>query len=191
MPATEYPNWFKTVQHNFENHLHDYANLPDVQVLQIGAYTGDATVWLTDQILTADGSLLTDVDTWQGSDERLHDDINFNEVFDIYLSRIQGRNVMAYRLPSDEYFIRMRPVDRFDVIYVDGAHTAEQVFRDGVNSHIALKQGGILVFDDWGRLLNEKGNNPSDGINKFYDLYNGQYDIIEVNWQVWMKKRFV
>jgi Methyltransferase domain len=189
MPATEYPNWFKTVQHNFENHMHDYANLPDVQVLQIGAYTGDASVWLTDHILTADGSLLTDVDTWQGSDEALHEEIDFNDVFNTYLSRIQGRNVMAYRLYSDQYFLKMRPVNRFDVIYVDGAHTAEQVFRDGVNSHIALKAGGLLAFDDFGWMLNEKGNNPSDGINKFYNLYNGQYDIIEVNWQVWMKKK--
>ena len=67
---TEYPNWFaQTAQNNFTTYLSEYAGKPNLRFLQLGVYTGDASVWLCNNILTDKSSILIDVDTWKGSDE--------------------------------------------------------------------------------------------------------------------------
>ena len=58
------PNWFSTVEHNFAQHLTPLAGQPDLHFLQIGAYAGHATEWLSVNILTGENCLITDVDTW-------------------------------------------------------------------------------------------------------------------------------
>jgi hypothetical protein len=40
-------------------------------------------------------------------------------------------------------------LDSFDIIYIDGNHEEEYVYRDGVMSFPKLKQGGYLIFDDY------------------------------------------
>ena len=60
---TEYPNWFEmTAKGNFELQLLPLAGKFNLRFLQIGAFTGDATVWLVDNILTQGNSVLEDVD---------------------------------------------------------------------------------------------------------------------------------
>jgi hypothetical protein len=66
------PKWFNSVEHNFRNTLLKLKGKEDLVFLQIGAYTGDASTWLLDNILTDPTSFLVDVDTWAGSDEKIH-----------------------------------------------------------------------------------------------------------------------
>ena len=62
---TEYPNWFGvTAQHNFEQFLTPLAGQDDLKFLQLGVFTGDASVWIAKNILTGKGCWLIDVDTW-------------------------------------------------------------------------------------------------------------------------------
>jgi hypothetical protein len=75
-----YPNWFVGQQYNFENHLTPLAGKANIHFLQIGVYTGEASVWLLENILTAPTSLLLDVDTWEGSGESEHTQIDFDKV---------------------------------------------------------------------------------------------------------------
>jgi hypothetical protein len=58
-----YPNWFKQGAINYFNLFlpERYANKPLLDFLQIGAYTGDATEWIMDNIITDKTSWLTDV----------------------------------------------------------------------------------------------------------------------------------
>jgi hypothetical protein len=61
-----YPNWFEmTAKHNFQTYLAEFKDKPNLKFLQLGVYTGDASVWLCNNILTVKGSVLIDVDTWQ------------------------------------------------------------------------------------------------------------------------------
>jgi len=84
----QYPNWFvQYAQGYFERHLTRYAGKPGIRFLQIGAYTGDATAWLLDRVLTGPDAILVDVDTWSGSDEEGHEQMDFGEVERIYDSR--------------------------------------------------------------------------------------------------------
>ena len=49
-------------------------------------------------------------------------------------------------LTSDKFFATNQ--ERFDVIFVDGLHEAEQVHRDIVNALAALNEGGFIVCHD-------------------------------------------
>jgi len=46
-----YPNWFaQTAQSNFTTYLTEYAGKPNLRFLQLGVFTGDASVWLCNNI---------------------------------------------------------------------------------------------------------------------------------------------
>ena len=64
----EYPNWFaQSAQYNFDVLLQRFIGEDNLHFLQLGAYTGDASVWMAENILTGSNCMLMDVDTWEGS----------------------------------------------------------------------------------------------------------------------------
>ena len=88
MIVFEYPNWFVEAEYNFKTYLEHFKGKPNLKFIQAGVFTGDATVWLLDNILTNESSLLVDVDTWKGSDEEEHKNMDFEDVFLYYKERI-------------------------------------------------------------------------------------------------------
>ena len=59
------------------------------------------------------------------------------------------QSVEYHEVPSDRYFGSIAtPLDRFDVVYVDGLHTFEQTLRDVLNAIAVLKPGGAVIVDD-------------------------------------------
>ena len=184
-----YPNWFDGQKYNFENHLLHLAGKPDLRFLQIGVFTGDASIWLCENILTDESSYLYDVDTWAGSDEREHDAMDFEKVLEFYDSRVSSlKSAVRLRMTSDEYFRQNKSID-FDFIYIDGAHTAEQVAKDAKNSWLLLKPGGIMAFDDylWGSGLSPELT-PKPAIDNFLSEYAGRYWLLSQDYQVWIQK---
>lgn len=55
-------------------------------------------------------------------------------------------NVLTYRMTSDEFFNICNK--KYDLIFIDGLHIAEQVVKDIVNSYNHLNPGGYLVIHD-------------------------------------------
>jgi hypothetical protein len=54
-----------------------------------------------------------------------------------------------WEITSDEFFARVAPrYDKFDVIYLDGLHTFEQVFRDLITSLSYCHDDTIILIDD-------------------------------------------
>jgi len=53
------------------------------------------------------------------------------------------------KITSDEYFSNQIEDNKFDLIFIDGLHTYEQVYRDFINSYNALEEGGIIVAHDF------------------------------------------
>jgi len=190
---TEYPNWFESTEakDNFTKYLAQYANQPDLNFLQLGVYTGDATVWLMDNILTDKSSVLTDVDTWLGSEEEAHKALDFIEIFEHYKDRIaKYPNVYFHRLTTRQY-LRFHPDDFvYDFIYIDADHTALGVLLDAELSWDLLKSGGIMAFDDY-QWLSGKGTNydPGPGIDRFLTHHSAEFDVIHKGWQVWVVKK--
>jgi predicted O-methyltransferase YrrM len=190
MAGEQYPNWFsKTAQPNFEQHLLPLAGQPNLKFLQLGAYTGDATEWLMNNILTSLDSTLQDVDTWRGSDEEAHETIDFEKVYGLYLSRIRERDtVYHYRRTTFDFLIEHRS-EQYDFIYVDADHTTVGVLLDAELSWPLLKSGGIMAFDDytWGDHY-PMHQRPKPGIDLFLLRHSGEYDVLAVNLQYWIRK---
>ena len=189
--ATEYPNWFKqTAEDNFKTQLTPLAGKFNLRFLQIGAYTGDATVWLVDNILTQANSVLEDVDIWSGSDEEAHKAMDWADVEKVYDSRIAFRpNVIKYKMDSREY-LRSVEEPTFDFIYIDGDHTAEGVLQDAVLAWRLLKAGGIIAFDDY--LWEDPRGieyQPGWSIDTFVGIVKDDSEILVSNSQVWLKKK--
>ena len=185
-----FPNWFDGQRYNFESNLTHLANKPDLRFLQIGAYTGDASVWLCENILTDPTSILIDVDTWGGSGEEEHTRIDFEKVLAYYESRIvRYQKVVRLKMTSDKYFAG-EIAAQFDFIYIDGDHTAAQVEKDAYSAWKLLKSGGILAFDDylWGRDLPPEAT-PKPAIDDFLRTHTGEYDQLVDSYQVWLRKK--
>jgi hypothetical protein len=194
---TEYPNWFDSVARaNFTEFLLPEAGRDNYQALQIGAFVGHASDWLCRYVLTGDKSILHDVDTWQGSDEAEHGLFDWDDVFDTYLDRIGLRAYMKvryFRMTSDKFFESYKEMldigNQFDFVYIDGDHTADQVWKDGAKGWKYLKQGGILAFDDYGWDAGKgPAYNPKHGIDTFLEVHDGEYELLAKNWQVWIRK---
>jgi predicted O-methyltransferase YrrM len=185
----EFPNWFVGQQYNFEEQLAHLKGKPNLKFLQIGAYTGDASVWLCENILRNPTSTLIDVDTWSGSGESEHSNINFNKVYSYYNQRTSVYNkVIQLKMTSDQYFAGDNAAD-FDFIYIDGDHTAAQVARDADSAWKLLKTEGILAFDDygWGKDL-PPDTTPKPAIDNFLQAHTGEYTQLVDSYQVWIKK---
>ncbi len=187
----EFPNWFdgSEAKSNFDRFLTPMAGQPHLTFLQVGVYTGDATVWLMENVLTHKTCMLYDVDTWEGSDEIAHKTIHFKDVFDFYKQRTKKYlNVIPSKQKSLTY---LRYDNRkYDFIYIDADHTAIGVLLDAELSWDLLKSGGILAFDDY-QWSEGKGDalRPMPGINSFIDRHRQELDILHVGWQFWVKKK--
>ena len=183
----KYPNWFNGIaKPNFEHFLTPLAGQDNLTFLQLGAYTGDASLWLLDNVLTGKGSTLVDVDTWQGSDEDLHKKMDFSDVELTYDAKIKNRTT---KVKSTTFDYLLKNSFDYDFIYVDADHTAASAFIDGEMSWHYLKAGGILAFDDytWGPHL-PTHLSPKLGINLFIHRNQGKFETLAVNGQVWIKK---
>lgn len=190
-----YPNWFKQIaQHNFEQFLLPLAGKDDLKFLQLGVFTGDASVWLCTNVLTGKGSYLTDVDTWEGAaNEPVQEQMDFDDVYATYSSKVKDLPVTPVTMRSDEYLLRVRSVflESYDFIYVDAHHTSASAFLDSELSWPLLKPQGILAIDDY-EWLHPDGvdiHAPKIGIHMFLDRHEGEYEELIRNQQLWIRKK--
>jgi predicted O-methyltransferase YrrM len=188
---TDYPNWFEqSAKHNFEHFLRLQGRQTRMECLQLGAYTGDASVWMLNNLGEIE---LTDVDTWEGSDEVAHESIDFDEVYNIYCNKVERfNNVSHFRTTTQEFLMNKRNRSySFDFIYVDADHTTVGVLLDGELSWPLLKSGGIMAFDDytWGHESGDPRLAPQVGIDLFLHRHQGEYELLAKNTQVWIRKQ--
>jgi hypothetical protein len=191
---TELPNWFLAVgaPKIFELHL-SLKRTEEIHCLQVGAYKGDASSWLMENILLHPKSTLTDVDTWSGSNELAHRVLDWSKVEQAYDAQtsqyIESGRLIKKKMSSDEFFATKDPKNLYDFIYIDGDHEAVPVLKDGMNAVEALKVGGILAFDDY-QWDAGKGPayRPRPAIDAILLCYSNRFTVLEIDRQVWLVK---
>jgi hypothetical protein len=197
------PHWFEVYADKwFRHHLADMAGKPNLQALQLGAFSGDATIWLLENVLTGEGAYLDDVDTWEGTDEPQNLNLDWSEVrhlYDVRTKRYTGQGLQpltVHHMTTHE-FLTGSWTDRYDFIYIDADHHAPAVLSDAVLSWPLLKEGGLLAFDDY--LWIEPGMTPNEtprpAIDAFMSIYSDEFDRLpDPPWapgpsQVWLRRR--
>ena len=190
---TDYPNWFEYVRPNFEEFLTPLAGKFGLHFLQLGAYTGDASVWLCKNILTGDQSRLLDVDTWEGSDEEAHKSMDFDDVLRVYDQKTTGMPINFFRKTTVDFLTSAltRKISKFDFIYIDADHTTVGVLVDAELAWPLLKSGGIMAFDDytWGHHTGDPRLAPQVGIDLFLHRHELDVQVLTKNHQVWIRKK--
>ncbi len=158
MPPTE---TFEFTEDWFSNHIPAWnkvlKDLRPRRILEIGSYEGRATSYLI-RACTCFGPLhITCVDTWDGS-------------VDLPSARMAGVERRFDHNVSQAVSLAEAPVDfrkckqdstqalsalvaegreLFDLIYVDGSHTAPDVLTDAILAFQLLRIGGVMIFDDY------------------------------------------
>ena len=99
-----------------------------------------------------------------------------------------------YKMTSDDFFIN-NPNKKYDIIFIDGLHTAYQVSKDIYNSINHLNDGGWIILDDvfphseneQERLdLRKSGSQTGDVWKAVYHLLN---DIIEISEKIYFENK--
>jgi predicted O-methyltransferase YrrM len=189
---SQYVNWFSNDgEPNFSKVLLSEYVGKKIRCLQIGSYTGDASVWMLDNILKHPDSVLVDVDTWEGSEEPVHYEMNWHTVESLYDIKTSAgradRKIVKYKGTSDDFFKNNR--EMYDFIYIDGDHTAYGVLKDAVAAYECLTIGGIIAFDDyqWSAGLGAI-KEPKMAIDAFNSIYFDRVEEILNGYQRWFKK---
>ena len=177
--------WFCNNLNFLTNNLYNTNNINNM--LEIGSYEGRSAIFFLKKF--SEGQI-TCVDTWHGSDEHDKNEfINIEKNFDLNTNYFFKVNrLKKFKMTSDEFF--KINSDKFDLIYVDGDHSAKQVFRDINNSWNILNKGGYLILDDymWWYYKDLK-KNPSTPINKFILNNINEINYLKVWQQVIIKKK--
>lgn len=191
MKMNQYPNWFSYGANSyFERNTSHFKDTP-ITALQIGAYTGDASLWMVENILTHKNSELYDVDTWAGSDESIHKEFNWSDIKEIYNNKlstyIDSGKIIPTMMKSVD-FLRMAP-GPFDFVYIDGNHEAFAVVEDFIFVFDLVNINGIIAFDDynWGSDL-PAYKRPQMAINFILDVYQDKIKVIDSGNQMWIQK---
>jgi predicted O-methyltransferase YrrM len=182
--SSRYDGTFFSGNVNHWSRLFKKYNVHPKKILEIGTFRGDSAKFLIDYF---DDAKLTCVDTWTGSPELSH--VNFKDVeeeFDRFQQRYPYR-VQKIKDTSNSFFSHQDA--KFDLIYVDGSHFADDVVVDLINSWAVLEVGGIMICDDyisWHH--NRVRDNPCAAINSFLMLKKDQYRLLAVYRQIWIQK---
>lgn len=163
-----------------------------LRVLEIGSFEGLSTRYFLSALPS---SHVTCVDTFRGSPE--HQGNETNEALDFGI--VKGnfdRNTAGFesrisveRRTSLEFFAYLADSELFDLVYVDGSHHSDDVLLDGILSFRHLREGGLLIFDDymWEFFPNRK-DNPGAAIDAFLSLKGHELEIVHVGMQVVVKR---
>lgn len=135
-------DWF---QHNipfWRQWLGSFAGKSGLRALEIGSFEGRSTLWLCENILNSPDSRIDCVDFFAP-----------DPVYGDYHARFR-ENTAAHRGKIREYagnsYDMLKQVEGpYDIVYIDGWHSAFGAMADGVMTWPMLKVGGVMIFDDY------------------------------------------
>jgi predicted O-methyltransferase YrrM len=164
--------------------LHPLKGKPAIHYLEIGVNQGRSALWVLETILTHPTARLTGIDIFpEGTDFK-----------DRYLSnlKLSGAEHKATTIEGfSQIALRKLPLNTFDIIYIDGDHSAGGVLADAVLGFQLLKTDGILIFDDY-RWFEERlpeELRPRIAIDSFITSYRNALEVVHRGYQVFIQKR--
>lgn len=151
--------------------------------LEIGCFEGITTNYICDNLLNENGRIICVDPLIDGIYLEGHkDNFIFEGQYEKFINNTKDQPVELQRKTSQEAFSALKEY-RFGLIYVDGDHTENAVYRDGVAYFTLLRVGGIMVFDDYGQAEETKL-----GIDRFLKEHEGKVEILVRDYQVVIKK---
>jgi predicted O-methyltransferase YrrM len=184
-------DWFSHNIAVWQRHLSHLAGRPGLRGLEIGSFEGRSAVWLLRNVLTHPTARLECIEWFAGVwewDGQVVDMAAVERRFDhnIRVANAEGRVTKIKQV--SRVALRTRPLDSYDLIYIDGSHLAADVLEDAVLCFGALKTGGVMIFDDYQLMRDHQLDVPKLAIDAFLDVYRGRYDLVHTDYQVIIRK---
>ena len=137
-----------------------------INYLEIGCAHGGNAIIISKSYAKHPDSKLYCVDPWmdydeypeyKGAQETSWENFNRN------IQKLSDPAKFVIKRGLSEDIVPTLPDKFFDLIFVDGNHETEYVYRDGLMSLEKVKIGGYIVFDDYSGYWPQ----TKEGINKF------------------------
>lgn len=150
-------SWSKGLRRNL-SHLNDYTDKP-TKYLEIGVFEGASMDLMLKNILTHPDSRAIGIDPWDKEytlsrnvyPEKTAED-NWKNLLNNLIELKRNTKVDLIQGYSQHVLREQRWQDKhFDIIMIDGHHTGICVLRDFSLTWPLLKDGGIMIFDDYQR----------------------------------------
>lgn len=167
-------DWMSSNTQKWINHLSRFRDKP-CQALELGSYEGRSAIWFVANILTHADSRITCVDGFYAPGYS-----------NLYLQNISitGAERKINTIRGDTHSVVRRLQGQYDFAYIDADHKAFAVLSDIVMVWPLLKQGAVLILDDY----NHPDYDCKVGIDFFLTSCKDRYELLELGWQVIVKK---
>ena len=154
--------------------------------VEIGSFEGRGSNLIYDKLCQHPESILYCIDPWNDTYEKCPDFNKYlNGQYLRFLSNIKGKDkIIPLRGTSDDMINFVE--QKVDFAFIDGDHTPEQVYKDAVMLFPKMKNGGIILFDDY--LWEYNGIKPRGGIDKFLQEYSDKYQLLFKSVELCIKK---
>lgn len=161
------------------------------QFLEVGCYEGRATTYFIERCSVYGALDITCIDTWEGAvdlppdvmkgvEKRFDDNVALAMNWSgsrVLFRKMKKRSALA--LPN--LIIEGK---QFDFIYIDGSHTAPDVLTDAIDAFRLLREGGVMIFDDYLWTMEKHGqedslNMPKPAIDAFVNLFQRRIQLLD------------
>lgn len=191
-------DWLENIKLDCNEELH---------FMEIGSFEGRSTIWFLENFLKNQNSTITCVDPWLNytQDEKsfdsyertdniwnfkdlniksnfLHNILEYGEVNKVFIEQGFSHDLLPKLIADSK---------KFDLILIDGNHTAPFVLTDAVFSWYLLKPNGYIIFDDylWG-LDKKETTRPKISIDSFIKIFSDYCEIVGGEYTKIIKKKY-
>jgi len=145
-----------------------------IKYLEIGTFYGIHAIQVSEKLTNPDSKIYC-IDPWEDYDEYMEYKGQQNKIWNAFnenLSKCPERNKFEIHRGFSDDIVCTFPDNYFDIIYVDGNHETEYVYRDGCMSFQKLKKGGYMIFDDY------DWKETKLGIDRFMNEYKSRIHVV-------------
>ncbi len=161
--------------------------------VEIGSFEGRGSILICDYLCMNEHSKLYCIDPLDDEYVKGNENMAFwNSACVGQLSKFRNNisfypKIVECRGISDN-MIPLLENNSIDFVYIDGDHSPDQVYRDAVNMFDKMKDGGVILFDDY--LWKMNGIVTKIGIDKFLEEYKGKYELLFSAFQLAIRRKF-
>jgi SAM-dependent methyltransferase len=154
-----------------------------LQYLEIGCQEGSSTLWFLENFLQHPESHATVVDIF------FSDSIRSTMEHNLRVTGHADKVTIKHGLSGE--LLRTLPLYTFDIIYLDALHASFAAAEDAFLAWRLLKDGGILIFDDYNFPgYPSQQNRPKMAIDFFLWAFVGKYKLLGKGAVVGIKKTY-
>ena len=190
-------DYFSSNIANWQGWFRDHIRAAPIACLEIGSWQGGSSCWLLDKVVGPRGGSLTCIDLFEGSSEHagflaeVTAELGggLEALFDRNIART-GHAAATRKLVglSQDVLPRLQG-ERFDFIYIDGAHEAKFVIQDAVLCWHLLPVGGHMLFDDVPFTFpGRPAQDTARAINFFLSVFEDEIEVIANERQLLLRR---